>query len=385
MAFHVIGADTLPAKQAVADAGLDGVLVQAVWDQLQPSGAGSALSASAVTALNQQITDARDLGLIVSFEYAPHYPPAWVKAAVEPFTDHAGAPYASGDPGKDVRNWVWTALGRQYIEDFHTKVYAALTPANRAAIAFVKFGGGYYGEIQYPVEVGGAPFRYWGGGAAMQTGTGLAAGLTACPVPGYTPFTGTDAQDVAYINWYLHGLEDFVTWQIGLLKALGFTCPLYALHSGYSVRNNQGRGNDGWRENFARGHDFTRSVGLYKNDPQVWPWCTWLGGYDGWTPNTADSDQAAWKKLYAVAVARGKHHLLGGENTGGEDNAALTAIVDQAVTGPPSTGPIYSDGRPLVEWSGYTEMMWLNYTNLVSGGANATLAHYATEAASALP
>jgi hypothetical protein len=374
MSLFVIGADTLVAKQAVVSAGIHGVLIQALWDQLQPNGAGSSLVSSAVNALNQQITDARSLGLKVAFEYAPHYPPTWVKSGIEAFTDQNNSTYTSADPGKDVRNWVWTALGRQYIEDFYTKVYNALSTENRAALVFLKFGGSYYGEIQYPTEVGSTPFRYWGFGNAMQTGIGLANGLSVCPVPGYTPFTGTDAQDVLFINWYLHGLEDFVSWQISLLKSLGFTCKLYAMHSGYSVRNNQGRASDGYRENFARGQDFTRMLGQYKNDPQVWPWCTWIGGYDGWTPNTYDSDQAAWKKLYSVASARGKHYQIGGENTGGESNATMDTMFSELIN--PTTGPIYSDGRPQTAWTGYKDIMWLNYANLTAGGGNATLTHF---------
>lgn len=377
--FHVIGATTLAAKQAVKQVGVDGVLVQAYWDQLQPNGPDSTLNSAALAALNQQILDARGLGLIVSFEYAPHYPPAWAKAAIEPFTDQEGATYASADSGKDVRNWIWTALGRQYIEDFYTKVYQGLTPDNRNSIVFIKFGGGYYGEIQYPVEFRSMPFSYWGYGSSMQSGIGLFPGLDACPVPGYVVFSGNDENDILWINWYLKGIENFVQWQINLLKSLGFTCPLYALHSGYSTRQNQNRSDSGWRQNFACGQDFTRMLGIYKNDPQVWPWTTWIGGADGWTPNTYDSDQASWKKLYSTAAARGKHYLIGGENTGGETGVQLGQIIDQVFNDiTPSTGPIYADGRPRTGWLGFQHMMWLDYASLMAGDSRADLADLAS-------
>jgi len=374
MGIYVIGADTLVAKEAVADAGIDGILVQAKWDELQLS-SGSELDETAVETLNQQISDALNLNLMVSFEFALHYAPDWVLSSIEPFTDHDGEPYISTDSGKNVRNWMWTALGRSYVLDFYTKIYTALTDINRKSISFIKFGGGYYGEIQYPIEIGSAPYRYWGGGETMQSGDGLAEGLSACPVSNYQPFTGTDDQDIQYINWYLGGIENWVAWQITQLKEVGFRCALFALHSGYSVRNNQGRSSDGWRQSFACGQDFTRVLGIYKNDPQVWPWSTWAGGADGWTPNTVDSDQASWKKLYTVAVARGKHELIGGENTGGESNSGMDHIFSEVLTGPPSTGPIYSDGRPQSEWSGFSELMWLNYNDLTAGGVKATLDH----------
>ncbi len=382
--FYVMNANTLAAKQAVASAGLGGVYIAANWASLQPNGAGSALNSSAIAALNQEIADARSLGLGICFSHSPQYSPNWVKSSVEPFKDQNGDEYLSTDSGKQVRNWFWTANGRQYIADFYTKVWQGLTPENRMAVTYLKFGGGYYGEIQYPPEVGSSPdWLYRGFGNSMQTGVGLAPGLTACPEPGYVPFTGSDSQDVAWINWFLGGIEDFVRWQIDLLKSLGWTCPLFAMHPGYSVRNNTGRSNSGWRQNFAIGVDFTRMMGIYKNDPQVWPWSTWLGGYDGWTPNTFDSDQAAWKKLYATAAAHGKHYNIGGENTGGETNSDLDAILDSALgaTPPSTTGPIYSDGRPQTAWSGYKHIMWLDYASLTAGGSNATLAHYGQKAA----
>lgn len=374
--FYVINAETYAAKEAVANAGLDGVHIEAFWDRLQPGGEGAALDSTALAELNQEITDARSLGLAVSLAHSPQYPPAWVLAADEPFKDQNDDEYLPTDPGKNVRNWIWTADGRAHVADFYTKVHAGLDPANVSAITGVKFGGGYFGELQYPPEVGSSPnWLYRGFGASMQVGTGIADGLDVCPLPDYTPFTGTDAQDVEWINWFLGGVEDFLAWQIDQLKAIGWTCRLYCMHPTYSMRNNQGRADNGWRQNFAAGVDFSRQVGVYKNDPQVWPWSTWLGGFDGWTPNTVDSDQAAWKKLYSVAAARGKHHLMGGENTGGESNAEMDDIGDE-VFNDPSTGPIYASGDPVTAYIGYQHFQWLHYDNLVAGGTHATLENY---------
>lgn len=382
--FYVINADTLAAKQAVADAGLDGVYISTRWSDAQPGGEGSALSSAAMATLNQQIADARSVGLRVCLAHSPQYPPDWVKSAVEPYRDQFGADYLPTGPGKDVRNWFWTANGRQYLGDFYTQVRAGLEQANIDYVSYLKFGGGYYGELQYTPEVTtgtAGSYKYWGFGSSMQTGTGLATGLEACPLPGYVPFTGTDAQDVQWINWYLGGVEDFLAWQIATLKAAGWTVPLYCMHPSFSMRNNQGRANNGWRQNMATGVDFTRQVGVYKNDRQVWPWNTWLGGSEGWTPNTFDSDQAAWKKLYAVAAARGKHHLMGGENTGNESNAGMDTILTEVFgAGGPSTGPIYTDGRPRTAWLGYRRFQWLHYANLTAGGPHATLAHYGSAA-----
>jgi hypothetical protein len=366
--FAVVGADDLAAKQAVKAAGVTHAVVPARWSALQPNGAGTALDATALADLNTQLADCHATGLRVILEHALQYPPTWVLSGVEAFRDQASNDWLDTSSGKQVRNWMWTANGRSYYTDFINRVAAGIT--DRGVVDRIRFGAV------------ASPNSYWGFGTSMQTGTGLASGLSVCPLPGYTPFSGTDSQDVQWINWYLGGIESWLAFQVTTLKTAGWRVPLMCLHPGYSTRSNQTRASSGYRQDMAYGHDFTRALGVYKNDPQVWPWSTWINGTDFPSPPTVDSDQAAWKKLYAEAVGRGKHGMLWGENTGGEDNTGMDFIfANPLATGTPATGePLYGP-RARAAWSGYVGLMWLNYADLTAGGSHATLAHYAAKIA----
>jgi hypothetical protein len=381
--FAVANADTLAKKTAAKSAGCTHIMVQAVWGQLQSSAGGSLVGAE-VTALNTQFDDCRSLGLSVIFEHALQYPPAFVQSGVEQFKDQSSNNWTSATPGKNVRNWMWNATGRTYVSDFYTKVWAALSSVNRAAVAMVRFGGGYFGELQYPPESLASPYSYWGFGTSMQTGTGLAAGLSVCPNPGYTPFSGTDAQDVQWINWYMQGLENWTLWQVSTLKTVGWTQLLMCLHPGFGIRVNQPRSDTNYRGAMAAGQDCTRIIGCYKNDPQVWPWCTGVASPDQINPTVVDTDQAQWKKLYADAAVRGKFRHIAGENSGGEDNTGMNYVfANPLASSTPTSGmPLFFGPNRAPSWQRYQLLMWVTYDTLVAGGANATMANYQSDIAS---
>lgn len=381
--FAVIGADTAADKRAVKAAGCTHVVVQAYWDRLQPSGPGSALDSDALGELQRQYLDAQAAGLAVILEHALHFPPDWVIAGVEAFRDQDGREWAPSrdQAGKRVRNWMWTANGRSWVADFIARVAAELGPALVGATDRVRFGGGYYGELQYPAEYLSSPYSYWGFGSSMQSGHGLAGDplLTPCPVPGYRPFTGTAAQDSEWVDWYLDGIESWMLFGVATLKAAGYRCDLMVMHPGSSVRANQTRADGAYRQNVASGVDFVRVIGRYKDDPQVWPWSTWINGPDPASPVRVDSDQAAWKKLAAEATIRGKGSRMWGENTGGEDPAGLVSVFQEALRATPRSGPPLVTGRPdrPRPYVGYAGLMWLDYRSLTSArSGGATLGDY---------
>jgi hypothetical protein len=379
--FATIGATTSPQIAAVAAAGLTHNVVVAFWDQLQPSGAGTALDATALAALNTVIGLNITNGLKTVLEHALHYPPSWVASAVEPFKDQAGNVWSgSSGNGDQVRNWMWTSLGRTYVADFISKVYAGLTSTNRAAVDRIRFGGGVFGELHYPTTAVASPYSYWAFGTSMQTGTGLATGLTAAPDVAYTPFTGTTTQDNNFIAWYIGGITNWMTWYAGQLTSAGWTCDLMCLHPGYGIRSNQVHSDAGFRQALSCGEDPATVIAAYASNPQVWPWCTWINGTDGFIPPSVDSDQAAWKKVFAEAYKNNKHARIWGENTGGESNAGMDSVFHNAMIRsltPIAGDPIYPSGTtPPAVFPGYSGMMWLNYSSLTAGGANATLANY---------
>ena len=354
------------------------IVATAYWDRLQSGGAGTALDSTQMAALNAEISTIVAAGGKPILEHSLHYPPSWVMSAVEGFKDQSGNVYAgSAGTGNQVANWMWTSSGRGYVSDFLTKVYAGLTSSNRAAIDRIRFGGGVYGELHYPTAFLASPNSYWGYGTSMQTGTGLASGLSACPHPGYTLFSGNSTYDTDWINWYIGGLSNWLTWTATQLSGLGWTCDLMCLHPGYGIRSNQLTSDAGYRSSMAAGEDPATMIAAYAGNSQVWPWCTWIDGADGWVTPTVDSDQAPWKKIYAEAWKNSKHTRLWGENTGGEANAAMNGVFHNALTQgrTPTTGdPIYSVTPPAA-YTGYTGMMWLDYNGLTAGTGGATLAN----------
>lgn len=377
--FAVLSANTNAARVASKNAGCTHAVINADWDVLQPAGTG-ALNTSAVTNLLAAYDHALSIHLKPILSVNFHYPPAWVLSGVEKFKDQAGNEYATATSGKQVRNWMWTATGRTYVHDLLTRVAAALGASRIKATDGVRVGGGWYGEAHYPESVSGGPTYAWQAfGTSMQTGVGLAAGMTACPVPGYVPYTGTDSQDVAFLNWYLNGLVSWVQWQTDQYKALGFTRNLWVLLSGYGVRANQVRSDAGYKQAAALGEDHIRFIGQFMHDPIIWPYSTWLNTNDGFPGGTVDSDKAAWKSVYEKSLVRGKHYGLIGENTGNESNAGMDSIFADALGNGAYAG---SPGAPA---SGhyYNGCVWLDYASLTGGGGNATLAHYAAKIAAA--
>lgn len=364
------------AMKAIKAAGCTHTTIQASWGQLQPGGAGAPLAAAAVNSLKTELANAKSAGLKVMWENALHYPPAWVIAAVEPFKDQNGAVYqaASQPSGKQVANWMWTALGQQYVADFLNKLGVALGSTLLAQIDGLKTGGGWYGELHYaPSLSGGNAFQ--GFGKSMQTGVGLAANQVVCPVPGYKPFSGNSAHDVAWINWYLDGIGRWLSWYIAAQRAAGFTADCHVCHPGYGVRSNQSITSSGYQQAAALGEDPTRVMGFYVLDPTVWPYCTWMNTSDGYDPATVDSDLAAWKKIYQEAVKRNKHLKLWGENTGGENTAGMNAIFAGNANGSALSKVTYPLA-PAQGVYGYQGIFWQSYGTLAAGGANAALADY---------
>jgi hypothetical protein len=381
-AFGVLGMPmgNLAAKQTIKSAGCTHTTVSANWSTLQPNGAGTALVASAVTALQQEITDAGTAGLKILWENSLQYPPAWVLSGVEQFKDQSGNVYngSGAASGKQVTNWQWTSLGRQYVADFIAKLGAALGSSYLNQITDIKTGGGYDGELHYaPSTLTAAPYSWWGYGSSMQTGTGLSSDQAVCPLPGYTIFSGTAAQDSEWINWYLNGLGTWLMWFIGQQRAAGFTGEYHVCHPGYGVRSNQSQVNQlaGYQQAAALGEDPARMIGVYAHDPKIWPYSTWLNTSDGYDPPGADSDISAWKKIYEEALRWNKHFKLWGENTGGENTAGLQGMFSGGTYGSALSGASYSFAP--AKTYGFQGIFWLDYSTLTAGGSNASLSDLA--------
>gem|GEM_PF-3240200 len=450
----------LASKQNIKAAGCTHNIVVANWDQLQPNGPGTALDATAVATLQADFDQCVQVGLKIILEIALQYPPSWVLSgpdAVEAFKDQAGNVYdqANAAIGKQVANWQWTSLGRQYVADLITKIASALGSTRISWTVGIKCGGGYYGELHYPpvtltprndsgcgitngspvvtdthigsgdqgqlVSGAGIPaatyvgtvtagtsfrlssspssqidvnatgtstvslaigmYSWWGYGTSMQTGTGLSNDMVVCPLPGYTLFSGTDAQDSQWINWYVNGLATWILWYITQMRGAGWTCNFHVCHPGYGVRSNQPHVSSslasGYRQAASIGEDPERIIGAYAHDPKVWPYCTWLNTADGFAGGTADSDKAAWKKIYEESLVRNKHFRIWGENTGNENASGMQNIFSGYTYGSALSGSTYA-GAPANTY-GFQGIFWLNYASLTDNNpSHAQLSDYAS-------
>lgn len=185
--FGVFNADTATAKQDWSAAGGTHVVIAARWGPLEPT--QGALDPTALADLKQQLADAAAAGLEVIWSFSYHYPPAWFTASGVPrFKAQNGVEYTGvGADGNNVMDFVFSQQARDAVAAFQQLVWDALTPDERAQIRGWRVGGGPYGELHYPQPQNGG--RWWGYSAPAQTGTGLAAGMDVCPVPGHVPFT----------------------------------------------------------------------------------------------------------------------------------------------------------------------------------------------------
>ncbi len=362
----VIGADALSEMNTAAAAGATAVVIQAFWDRLQTS-SGAALVGAEVTALKGLFADAATAGLQVVLECATQYPPAWAKTAIPKFKDQDAGEWTSASPGDDVRDWVFSAVGKTAVDDFITKTWQALSAPEKSQVVAIRQGFGLRGENQYPL-VGANPRRWWGFSAPAQTGTDLAPDQVVCPLPGHIPFNGTalgvagSANDLAWVAWYTNAATVRLTQQVSLYRSLGFNGRILVMHPNFGVRSNWTSADTGWREQKAAGCDWAHQMDSYKNSPSTYPYSTWIDAPHAFEPPSVASDYAAWDYLEQLASARGFTDLWG-ENTGGQNNTDMDRI--------------FSGAAGAVQSAGYKGIFWLNHDSLASG-TDDTYAHLAT-------
>lgn len=320
------------------------------------------------TYMNQQtalISAAVTAGLKVILEIRTQYPPSFVTANVPRFKAQDGTLWsATSSSGDEVCDFVYTQIGRDYMSDFINKVltYGGL---DKTKVYGIKTGGLNLGELHYPPSTN-SPFSstnpaWWCFSTAAQTGTGLASGQTVSPYPAYSPFptSGDDTtKDTAVVNWYIQSLVNFETWLISTIRT-NYTGYIFMMHPGFGARTNWVFGDTNYKSSMSRGEYFEATVPAYNSDAKVYPYSTWIDQIFPWATPTVDSDEPAWLKLWKVASDNGKADLLMGENTGGQTNADMDRVFNQAMRF-------------------YTGLFWLDYTQLNAGGSNATLANWST-------
>lgn len=205
-------------------AGLTIVEIDAAWDRYLPARAG-VVDGAYVADLRARISRCAAAGFRVVLGSGTQYPPAWVKALPgAAYRDQRGASPAT--PAIDV---VFSSAVRAAQADYLRRL---VTELPSSTVEAVRIGTSDAGEIGYPgpdEANDGFLQSWWAFGAAPQQGTGLAAGMTRSPMPGWVPgqrtwngraLTATDAR--GWFTWYERSLVGSWTFQADTLRAAGF-------------------------------------------------------------------------------------------------------------------------------------------------------------------
>lgn len=365
-AWMVLGADTAPELATAKAAGATHGLVEVFWDRCQSAAAGAVDASTAITGIDL----VRGAGLKVCLRVSLQYPPQFVKDNVPKFKRAGGTDHtAAADSGKDIRDWVWSAVGRGYVADYLSKLF---TQIDWSQVERVQVGGLNAGELSYPesdtVTVPNVPY-WWGYSTPAQTGAGLAPRMAVCPVPGHVPSTGTTwvANDVAFVGWYHQSMINWMVWLIEQHRD-HFDGPIWVMHPGAGLREVSqtptGSAALAYRTNAAAGLDWAGQVGSYPDD--VHPYSTWVDADHFGTQYysaTFDGDAAPWLHLLRVARAAGRGGRIWGENTGGNTNTDMNRIFQVGAVA-----------------HGFEGLGWLSHDSLTSG-TDDTYANFATRIA----
>ncbi len=241
--------------------------------------------------------------------------------------------------GDDIRDWVWTAMGRVKVQDFINKVFDALGDSYKAKLCGVRLGGGPFGELMFP-KPGSEPYAWWGFGLAPQSGADLAEDQSVAPR--LAPGTNQGAEK-RWIEWFHDSLNTFLLWLIEVHRD-NWNGDIFVLHPSFGIRDDWPLDSDTYYLSAAEGQDWRRYLSSYASQPKVYPWCTWADRLDYDSPPVLDSEKAPFRKLWELATEQ-QRTGIGGENTGTYN----TNLFD-------------SNGAMAL---GYQNIMWITWNSLV--------------------
>jgi hypothetical protein len=222
--FGVLASSCDPSRAAAEKAaGIDTAMIELAWDRYQPG--PELFDASYAAGFRQQIESCRKAGLEVVLGLGLQYPPAWVlELGAGRFVDQHGSPSDLGEA-----NLVFSQDVRSAAEGYLRRVAAELPLSDVTAL---RVGTSRTGELGYPGPIDGndeGSHDFWAFDNAAQAGAGLADGMTATPMPGWVPgdqtWRGqqvTTEQTTSWFRWYSDSLVGAVSWQVGVLRELGY-------------------------------------------------------------------------------------------------------------------------------------------------------------------
>lgn len=223
--FGVLASACDPARAAAEKAaGIDTAVLELSWDRHEP--APQQFDPAYAADVRQKIANCRQAGLDVVLGLGLQYPPTWVlELGAARLLDQYGSPSVLG-----AANVVFSQEVRDAVTGYLRQIS---TDLDLSEVQAVRLGTNRTGELGYPGPTDGGDegsHDYWAFDTAAQTGAGLAAGMTASPMPGWVPGERTwrdepvtTEQTTSWFRWYADSLVGTLSWQVGLLRELGFT------------------------------------------------------------------------------------------------------------------------------------------------------------------
>lgn len=233
--FGVLGSRCDSEQASVLqEAGVTMAEVRVDWQQFEP--APGVFSDAYRAQLEQVLARCRTAGLTVALTPGFNYAPGWVARL-------PGGAYRDqyGDTGPEqVPNLIFSVAARQAATDYVAKLATLLRPDT---VSVIRLGTGESGELGFPGRPSGQRGNsFWAFDAAAQTGTGLAAGATASPLPGWVPGAASwngrpvsPAEVRTWFQWYAQSAVQGVSWQIELFRQQGFQADFHLPLAGRGV------------------------------------------------------------------------------------------------------------------------------------------------------
>jgi hypothetical protein len=327
---------TLDRAQDGAKAGWNVAVIPVTWDRCEPE--EGRINPAEVKRLKEEMAAYRALGYRLQLDFGFQYPPKWIFGLPGArYRNQFGDEHKSSEPGRDVPNAVFSQAVRDRMAAYMEAVFRELG----ADWDWVRLGGGFYGEVNYPLHLfAGKKNCYWAYDDQAQGKHGeLPKGISACPVPGWKPGEADETKARAFLDWYLGAQQNYHDWQITTVRRWysGGICMMYG---SWGIR-------PGWKEKaiatcldgsstgeavgeFSSGYDWERMIGGIR-DPRVIVYCTWL---DAPRKDCDDEgkDPVRWSPVHwQASLARSNPLKLAvwGENTGRGNREALDVTFER--------------------------------------------------------
>lgn len=298
--------------QRLQAAGVGAVTLSVPWSRAQPE--RGRFDEDHLREVERTHRAARAAGLDVVLSPGLQYPPDWAAELPDArFVDQDGNAWRGG-AGDDVLDGLFN--GR--VRDAQGAYLGALCDRlGDLDLAGVRVGGLARGELHYPpVDRFGARNTLWAYSAPAQA---------RCPVRGWRPGSGDEADARAVVTWYLDELRDYGLWQLELVREhLGtgprriVLLPSWGLRPG-EVDEAISSGLDGsssaeQRGTLTEGLDWDAQTRAFARQQDVDVCTTWLDPED-----QGQDDRSTSPGRFLAALARERGLRVWGENTGGND------------------------------------------------------------------